>query len=254
MNKKAEIIDLYKDKIKITNYRTATKEEIQVKIDNGTFSGIIDMHVKENIGEISNSKELVTKMLKDKINVENEINKILDKDKNYKNAKSSKTPKSILKYQKTNDNKNTEKINNDIHEHGVILPKGQELFHGGLTGKKVGDTIKSVEVFSTSLNPYVARQNALHNKKAFEDNELNINCIINKDENIKAFYINDRTQHSNEREVLIEKDIEMKVISKTKVGEMEVNNGEHESKIVPVYVSHLEITKSQDDKDHNIKI
>ena len=154
MNKKAEIIDLYKNKIKITNYRPATKEEIQVKIDTGTFSDIRDMHVKEKIGEISNSKELVTKMLKDKINVEHEINEILDKNKNYKNAKSSKTPKSILKYQKTNDN-NTEKINNDIHEHGVILPKGQELFHGGLTGKKVGDTIKSVEVFSTSLNPYV---------------------------------------------------------------------------------------------------
>ena len=253
MNKKAEIIDLYKNKIKITNYRPATKEEIQVKIDTGTFSDIRDMHVKEKIGEISNSKELVTKMLKDKINVEHEIPEILDKNKNYKNAKSSKTPKSILKYQKTNDN-NTEKINNDIHEHGVILPKGQELFHGGLTGKKVGDTIKSVEVFSTSLNPYVARQNALHNKKAFNDNELNINCIINKDENIKAFYFNNRTNHGNEREVLIEKDIEMKVISKTKVGEIEVTNDEYESKIVPAYVTHLEIKKLHDDKDHNIKI
>ena len=71
---------------------------------------------------------------------------------------------------------------------------------------------------------------------------------------IKAFYFNNRTNHGNEREVLIEKDIEMKVISKTKVGEIEVTNDEYESKIVPAYVTHLEIKKLHDDKDHNIKI
>lgn len=247
-------IDLFKNKIKITEHRSATEEEIQDKIKNGTFNCITDMHIKETIGEISNSKELATKILKDNINVENEINEILDENKNYKNAKSSKTPKSILKYQKTNDNKDTEKINEDIHEYGIKLSKGQELFHGGLPGKEVGEIIKSTSVFSISLNPYVARQNALHNGKAFNDEELNINCIKVEDEITKAFFFNNRTNHGHEREVLIEKDIEMEVISKTKVGEMEVTNGKFEIKTIPVYVSELKIRKLQYDKDKNIKI
>lgn len=254
MSKNSGKIDLFKNKIKITKHRSATEEEIQDKINKGTFSGISDMSIEETIGEISNSKELATKILKDNINVENEINEILDKDKNYKNAKSSITPKLILKYQKTNDNKNTEKINDDIHEHGVILSKGQELFHGGLPGKEVGETIKSTGVFSTSLNPYVAKQNALHNRKAFNDNELNINCIKVEDEITKAFYFNNRTNHGHEKEVLIEKDIEIKVISKTKVGEMKVTDDKSETKIIPVYISELEIRKLQDDKNKNIKI
>ncbi|MFW2580019.1 hypothetical protein [Aliarcobacter butzleri] len=248
MNKKVEIIDLYKNKIRITEYRTATEEEIQAKINNGTFSGISDMHTKETIGEISNSYELATKILKDHINIENEINEILDKDKNYKNAKSSKTPASILKYQKTNTKIN-EKVNNEIHEHGVILTKGQELFHGGLTNTKEGDVIISKGVFSTSLNPYVARQNALHNGKAYDDNELNLNCIKIEDEDIRAFVFNARTTHGHEKELLLEKDIEIKVVKKTKVGEIEVTNGKSETKIIPKYVSEVEIKKLQDDKE-----
>lgn len=47
MNKKAGKIDLFKNenKIKITKYRDATKEEIDTKINNGTFSGIKDMRI-----------------------------------------------------------------------------------------------------------------------------------------------------------------------------------------------------------------
>lgn len=248
MDKKAEKIDLYKNKIKITKSRNATQEEIDNKIKNGTFHGIMDMYVNEIIEEISDSLELATKIFKDRIDVEYEINEILEKDKNYKTAMSPKTPEAILKYQKTN-NKDAEKINKEIHEYGVVLSKGQELFHGGLTATKEGDLIISEDVFSTSLNPYVARQNALHNSKAYNDNELNLNCIRIIDDNIKAFVFNSKTKHANEKEILLEKDIEIKVISKTKVAEMEVTNFDSLSKKIPVYVSELEIRKLKDSKD-----
>lgn len=242
MDKKAEKIDLYKNKIKIINSRNATQEEIDNKIKNGTFHGIMDTYINETIKEISDSSELATKILKDSIDVENEINEMLEKDKSYKTAMSPKTPEAILKYQKTN-NKNSEKINKEIHEFGVVLTKGQELFHGGLPATKEGDLIISEDVFSTSLNPYVARQNAFHNSKAYNDNELNLNCIKILDDNIRAFVFNSKTKHANEKEILLEKDIEIEVVKKTKVGEMPATNVKSEIKIIPMYVTEIEIRK-----------
>lgn len=205
---------------------------------------IINLEEKgEVVRTLKNPLELTTAILKDNINMENTINDELSKNKAYKDAQSLKTPKSILKYQKSNNKKLQDEVNKEIKEYGVTLAKGQVLFHGGLASKKVGETIETTDTLSTTLIPEVARQNALHNGKAYKENELNINIIKLEDENIDGFVFNNRTNHSNEKEVLLEKDLELKVKKKTKIGDMEVCNGKSEYKTIPVYISEIEVSK-----------
>lgn len=238
MDRKAKKIDIFEDgPLKVTN-----GTPFHIKINEDLF--IKD--TKETVElEIKTHFELAMTILKDNINTENLINDKLSKNKAYKDAQSHDTPKSILKYQKSNDKKLQDEVNKEIKEHGITLAKGQVLFHGGLPNTKVGDTIETTDTLSTTLNPHVAISNALHNSKAYEENELNLNTIKLEDENIYGFLFNNRTNHSNEKEVLLANNLKLTVKNKTKVKNMEVCNGKLEYKTIPVYISEVEVSKKK---------
>lgn len=243
LSKKIKEINIFKEALEIKKLSDATQEEIEAKQNKNIISIVELLHVNETVATVSNNEELLKIVFEKKLLVEKEIDEVLKNNKCYKKAQSPKTPNSILKYQKTNDKKLMQNVNNDIKEHGVILSSEQELLHGGLTGTNEGDVINTNQTFSTTFDPYVAISNSLHNNKAFNDNELNINIIKIKDDNINAFVFNNRTGKSHEKEVLIEKDINLKVTSKTNVCDYEVYNSKQQSKIGPVYISEVEATK-----------
>lgn len=244
MNKKVDKIDIFEDNpLDIIDIRSATPEEMAEKKDTEKPFNISDTIKREVVGTLKDPLELATAILKDNINMEHTINDELSKNKAYKNAQSPKTPKSILKYQKSNNKKLQDKVNEEIKEHGVDLAKGQVLFHGGLPNTKVGDTIETTDTLSTTLNPHVAISNALHNGKAEEEGELNLNILTTKDEDIKAFIFNNRTKHSNEKEVLLENNLQLTVKNKIKVREMKVIGKRGKEKIVPMYITEHEVSK-----------
>ncbi len=246
MARKAKKIDIFEDKpLDIIDIRRATLEEMAEKKDTEKPFNISDTIKREVVGTLKDSLELATAILKDDVNMENSINDELSKNKAYKDAQSPKTPKSILKYQKTNNKKFQDEVNKEIKEHGVNLAKGQALFHGGLENKKVGDTIETTDTLSTTLNPHVAISNALHNGKAEKEGELNLNILTTKDEDVKAFIFNNRTKMSHEKEVLLERGLELKVNKRTKIKNMEVMGKDFKEKTISVYVSEVEVSKKK---------
>lgn len=243
MAKKINKIDLFEEKMKVTKIRNLTFKEMEEKSKNSDFSGIQDSFVEETIEEVSNNSELAKAIAKNN-NMEAIVNNTLEKNKTYKKAQCFKTPKSTLEYQKTNNRKLCDKVNEEIKKHGVILSEGQELFHGGLPNTKVGDVIKTNEILSTTLNPHVAIANGIHNEKAYNDNELNLNCIVLNDDNIHGIVCNNRSIRKNEKEVILEKDIQYEVVSKTHLCNITVENLNLDTKSVSLNFVQLQAKKS----------
>lgn len=74
------------------------------------------------------------------------------------------------RYVKDENNKDTSKIKNELQSTQIFLDKNQTLFHGGIFPKnnpKIGDTITTMEIFSTSIDPFIASHHAIQEKQAF---------------------------------------------------------------------------------------
>ncbi len=242
MNKKIKIkkIDILEKPLDILKNRKATEEEIK----NSGSTLLIIAGVEEKVGEVTNYFDLAKETILGNINT-NQINEKLKSDKNYKKAQSTKTPKKLLDYQKTNDKKLQEEANNEVINNGVILSKDQVLFHGGNL-KNQTDSTTTKETLSTTLNPHVAISNALHRGKAFDDGEVHLNILTIIDESIKAFIFNNKTKMSHEREVLLENNLKIVKIKETVIKKLEVSDGESNIKEIPVKIVEQEITKKDE--------
>jgi len=221
MNKKIKIkkIDILEKPLDILKNRKATEEEL----NDGASTLLIITGVKEKIGEVDNYFDLAKETILGNIN-SNQIDEKLKNDKNYKKAQSTKTPKKLLNYQKTNDKSLQEEANNEVINNGVILSKDQVLFHGGKLQNKTDSEVTN-ETLSTTLNPHVAISNALHRAKAYNDGELHLNILTTKDDDIKAFVFNNRTKMSYEREVLLENNLQITKTKEIFIKELEVPDG-----------------------------
>ena len=245
MAKKIDKIDIFnKGKIDIVKPRFPTIEEMmETNKKSSNKKTAIDIK-GDIIDQISNNVELVTKVLKDGLKVNAEIENVLKNNSEYKKAKSSKTPKSLLHYQKTNDKKNMDKINEDIIESGVILSIGQEVLHGGLPNTKVGEVIPTTQTLSTTLAPNMAEDNANYLDKAKDAEELNINILTIKSNNIHAFVYNNKTQKAHEKEIILEKGLELVIEERTKVSETKRVNEDGSEKIISKYLTKISVKKA----------
>jgi hypothetical protein len=127
----------------------------------------------------------------------------------------SKTPYTIAQNQTNYPYNNLAQLNKDIEKHGQYLSSGQILFHGGAWSGNynIGEEITLQKPLSTSLSPYKATMNAIHNGKAFNSGCLDLFVLkIAKDNNTKAFIyrINGSTL-GHEKEVLMETGIKLKI-------------------------------------------
>lgn len=244
MAKKIDKIDIYNGgKLDIIKPRFCTLEE-RIEIDKkSTIKNGSKYILHDVVDQISNNDELITKVLKDNLKVSTEIDNALKNNSNYKKAKALKTPKSLLNYQKTNNKAHMDKINVDIIESGVILSPGQEVIHGGLPNTKVGDVIITTQTLSTTLDPNIAVNNADYLDKAYEAEELNINILKIESDDIHALVFNGKTKMGHEKEVILEKGLELVIEERTKVSEIERVKEDGSKKMISKYVTKISVKK-----------
>ena len=170
-------IDLFKDnELKIYSTRERTPEECKSPSD--ILIPVNDKLIK-TIRTLEDAVKHVIENYGDQ-NLQNHISNALNSSKEFKALRAkvpSKTPKELSNYQKkyaSNDNKIKDKADKKIQEIGTLLPKEQELFHGG---KLIDTKITLSSPLSTTFDPVIANIEAIHKGKAYDEGELNINII-----------------------------------------------------------------------------
>jgi len=243
-------IDLFKDnELKIYSKRKRTPEECKSPSD--ILTPVNDKLIKT----IKTSEDVVKHVIENfgDHDSQNHISNALNSNEEFKALRTkvpSKTPKELSNYQKkyaSNDNKIKDEADKKIKEIGTLLPKEQKLFHGG----KLIDTKKNNELtlsspLSTTFDPVIANNEAIHKGKAYDDEELNINIITNKSSKAKCFpYRHKGTSFGHEKEVLISSGAKLTKKEKKKISETTVykyENGKNVEKVVPVYITKIDMS------------
>lgn len=163
------------------------------------------MDVKNIIEKISQAAEKGERVDGDSIS--EELEKLMD----YKKLMSKQTPIALLDYKKKLDStKNASKIleaaNTEINNSGIVLPTGSLLFHGGSLWNDSTNSIITERPLSTTLNLETACYFMNTNKAKSRKNMF---ILTIKDYGIKSFVYNNKTKHSNEKEILLQAGIEL---------------------------------------------
>jgi len=244
-------IDLFKDnELKIYSKRERTYGECTSPSD------ILIPIKDELIKTIKTSEDAAKHAIENHgdADLQDHILDALDSNDNFKAFRSkvpSITPKELSNYQKKYGKNNSEikdKADKKIKDIGTLLPIDQELFHGGKLINTPDDTIILESPLSTTFDPVIAEIEARHKGKAYDEGELNINIIKNKSSKVKCFpYRHKGTIFGHEKEVLIESEVKLTIKDKKKISETAVykyENGKTIKKVVPVYVTNIEILES----------
>lgn len=149
--------------------------------------------------------------------------KFLDTSNEYSkwlNLMPSVVPAELLDYQRSYPPNDFNIIDQAVKAHGIIIPDGQFLFHGGLwPSNEHGDPCTAFvtdRVLSTSFCPKVALNNGEWRGKAWDANRLDLIVIKTNASKTKAFvYDKELAEHGHELEVLFAKGATLKFIAKS---------------------------------------
>lgn len=152
------------------------------------------------------------------------VEKFLDKSDEYSKWLSlmpSFVPVELLNYQRSYPPNDFNIIDQAVKTHGILLPDGQFLFHGGLwPSDEHGNpffTFITDRVLSTSFCPKVAINNGVWRGKAWDANRLDLIVLKTNASRTKAFiYDKELAGHGHELEVLFAKGATLKFISESK--------------------------------------
>lgn len=127
-----------------------------------------------------------------------------------------RTPPGIAKYQSQYPYYDRAAVDAEVHTHGVFLPVGQVLFHGGLWPIGANSMLTTTEPFSTSFCPQVALRNGEHWGKAYNAGEIHLFAVRIENPSVRAFVFRRRgTNQGHENEVLFASGIQLRLINKT---------------------------------------
>lgn len=163
------------------------------------------MDVKNIIEKISQAAEKGERVDGDSIS--EELEKLMD----YKKLMSKQTPIALLDYKKKLDStKNASKIleaaNTEINNSGIVLPTELLLFHGGSLWNDSTNSIITERPLSTTLDLNIAYYFMNRNKAK---SRKNIFILTVKDYGVNFFVFNNKTSHSDEKEILLQAGIEL---------------------------------------------
>lgn len=163
------------------------------------------MDVKNIIEKISQAADKGERV--DGDSILEELGKLMD----YKKLMSKQTPFALLNYkEKLDSTKNASKIletaNTEINNSGIVLPTGSLLFHGGSLWNDSTNNIITERPLSTTLNLETAYSFMNTNKTK---SRKNIFILTIKDYGVKSFVYNNKTKHSNEKEILLQAGIQL---------------------------------------------
>lgn len=130
------------------------------------------------------------------------------------------TPQALLDYQQQYPISQTQMklANDEVTNHGVIIPHGQILFHGGQWRKMNAVTLLSAP-FATTFCPEVAMREAEYSGKAYNQGYIDLMVITVAAPLVKAFVFDmHEPEKGNELEVLFEAGATIEVTSRTLMG------------------------------------
>lgn len=163
----------------------------------------------------------------------------------WRQAMPSRTPLSLLAYQRKNLLTGQNSLNSAIASSNALLSAGQELIHGGKLSSNLG-VLTTSRPLSTTFCPEVAMRNAEWRGKAYHDGELNLNVIKVATSKTNAFSFRIRgTKFCHEKEVLFASGAKLTFKSKICVNNSYTVSawvgGRMLSKNVPVYVWNVDL-------------
>lgn len=161
--------------------------------------------------DVKNIIEKISQAAVDGKNIDcDDISTELQEMINYENLLPKETPVALLKYKKmTNStNKSTilENANTEINNSGLVLPTELLLFHGGSLWNDSTNSIITERPLSTTLDLNTAYYFMNRNKAK---SRKNIFILTVKDYGVNFFVFNNKTSHSNEKEILLQAGIEL---------------------------------------------
>ncbi len=161
--------------------------------------------------DVKNIIEKISQAAVDGKNIDcNDISTELQEMINYENLLPKETPVALLKYKKmtSSTNKSTilENANTEINNSGLVLPTELLLFHGGSLWNDSTNSIITERPLSTTLDLNIAYYFMNRNKAKSRKNMF---ILTVKDYGVNYFVFNNKTSHSDEKEILLQAGIEL---------------------------------------------
>ncbi|EPW9635124.1 hypothetical protein ACS78I_18525 [Yersinia enterocolitica] len=219
-------IDPFSPPLEIWEKREPTEVEIDELLSRGEWRPCCQIKVK--IDSILNSAHDAAKLIarnKDENRIDHHVISYLERNMEYKKWRKGMphpTPRQLIDYQENYPPKDFEVINSLISRHGMLIPEGQVLFHGGIWPlDEMGGQVKSFltnRVISTSFCPKVALNNGDWRGKAYDAGRMDLMVITIKNIDKKAFVFSlDEGTNSHEMEVLFERGVQLNIVSSSAV-------------------------------------
>lgn len=143
------------------------------------------------------------------------INEQLDASAAYKEwraAMPSRTPACLSQYQQRYPDYDPPAVQDTVTGHGILLPAGQVLFHGGSWDASFGAEFVTDRPLSTSLSPNVAFMNAVHRGKAYDAGKIDLWVVAVVNPDIRGFVFRRKgTSMGHELEVLLQAGIRLRL-------------------------------------------
>lgn len=180
-----ELVDVFSTPYKedVTDYLKAASYAIHNCTDNG-FNNFIELQLKQQ-----------------------------RKQPNWKTTDQIKMSNALQTYQQKYTQSDKAQVDAEIKNLGMTMTPGQILYHGGvLNVDKSTNPVVLIEPLSTTINPVIAVNEALHKGKAYTSGVFHLNVIRINNSNVRVYPFKANRKMSHEAEVLLEAGISLRKI------------------------------------------
>lgn len=241
------IVDPFSPPIEIWRDRWPTPEERLAHLQK---NGSVSLKVRDTLAcTLSNPVDAVARLLDGSVEREplsSQIENRLQSNAAFRKWRAempSRTPAELARYQRMFRTHDRHQVDLAVRSTGFRLPVGQVLFHGGVWPDPKQRAFVTDRPLSTTLQPTVALNNALHNGKAFDRNVLELFVVTVCSEHVPAFVFRTRGANlAHEHEVLLPSGIRLELKGELYLrDDFEVHKYQHEARKVPARVLEVSV-------------
>ena len=251
MGRKAAIVNVFGTPYEVWTRRKTTIEEALELNKNQGLPLIECLEVKDQLIEvISTHAQAAARMLRVRTDnaLESHIDRALDASSEYRALRDlmpQNAPEPLSSYQAEFSKDGFELADKAIKIHGVVIPEGQFLFHGGHWPSE-GSSMTTLRPFSTSFCPQVALRNAEWKGKAYDAGRVDLLVVRVATPKTQAYVYSREGDHGNEKEIVFASGAKLTRVCETHILDIPVSKMtsglRQEEKIVPAYLVEVEIS------------
>lgn len=226
MSSKPKPVDVFSTPFEVYEERNATMEEMRTLVEQGR-SIPEAMRIRGRLTEtISNHIEAAARMLRVGVDnaLESHVDRQISESSQHKELLAKmpeRVPERLASYQSEHQAHLFREADEAINAHGVAMPEGQFLFHGGvLSGNDHPFT--TTRPLSTSFCPQVALRNAEWRGKAFDAGRVELAVLRVQGQSHRAFVFGSDGDHGHEKEVVFASGMQVTRRSETHVADVDV--------------------------------